>query len=70
MVSINYWVEHQGSRAFVPDTSQMVRAIEGDRAGRPGIEFWGRRAPLRIRLRVRVCAFSLERELRKSYSLF
>ena len=41
MVSINYWVEHQGSRASVPDTSQMVPAIEGDRAGRPGTEFGG-----------------------------
>ena len=26
MVSINYWVEHQGSRAFVSDTSRMVTA--------------------------------------------
>ena len=39
MVSVNYWVEHQGSRSFVPDTSRMVPAIEGDRAGRPGIKF-------------------------------
>ena len=41
MVSIDYWVKHQGSRSFVPDTSQMIPAIKGDRAGRPGIEFGG-----------------------------
>ena len=41
MVSVNYWVEHQGSRSSVPDTSRMILEIKGDRAGRPGIEFGG-----------------------------
>ena len=41
MVSVNYWVEHQGGRSSVPDTSRVVPAIKGDRAGRPGIELGG-----------------------------
>ena len=41
MVSINYWVEHQCVRSSMPDTSRMVPAIKGDRAGRPGIKFGG-----------------------------
>ena len=41
MVSVNYWVEHQGSRSSVLDTSRVVPAIEGDWAGRPGIKFGG-----------------------------
>ena len=41
MVSVDYWVEHQGSRSSVPDTSRMIPAIKGDRVGRPGIKFGG-----------------------------
>ena len=41
MVSINYWVEHQGSRSAVPDTSRMIPTIKSDRAGRPRVEFGG-----------------------------
>ena len=41
MVSINYWVEHQGSRSSMPDTGQVVPVIKSDRAGCPGIEFGG-----------------------------
>ena len=41
MVSVNYWVEHPGSRSSVPDTSQMIPTIKSDWAGRPGIEFGG-----------------------------
>ena len=41
MVSIDYWVEHQGSRSSLPDTSRVVPVIKGDRAGRPGVEFGG-----------------------------
>ena len=41
MVSINYWVEHQGSRSSVPETGWVVAVIKSDRAGRPGVEFGG-----------------------------
>ena len=41
MVTVNYWVEHQGSRISMPDTSQMIPAIESDRAGQPGVELRG-----------------------------
>lgn len=41
MVSVNYWVEHQGSRSSLSDTSRTVPAIKGDRAGRLGIKFGG-----------------------------
>ena len=41
MVSIDYWVEHQGSRSSVPDTSRVVPMIKSDWAGRPGVEFGG-----------------------------
>ena len=41
MESVNYWVEHQGSRSSVSDTSWMVPTIEGDRVGRPRIKFGG-----------------------------
>ena len=41
MVSINYWVEHQGNRSSVLDTGRMIPVIKSDRAGRPGIEFGG-----------------------------
>ena len=41
MVSVNYWVEHQGSRSVVSDTSRMVPEVKGDQASRPGIKFRG-----------------------------
>ena len=41
MVFVNYWVEHQGGRTSMPDTSRVVAVIKGDRAGRPGVEFRG-----------------------------
>ena len=41
MVSVNYWVEHQGSRFSVPDTSRMIPATKSDRAGRPRVELGG-----------------------------
>ena len=41
MVSVNYWVEHQGSWSSVPHTSRVVPVIEGDRAGRPVVKFGG-----------------------------
>ena len=39
MVSVNYWVEHQGSRSSVPHTSRVVPVIEGDRGDRPVVKF-------------------------------
>ena len=41
MVSINYWVEHQGIRSFVSDTGRVVPVIKSDRAICPGIELGG-----------------------------
>ena len=41
MVSVNYWVEHQGSRSSVSDTSRMIPAIKSDQAGRPRVELGG-----------------------------
>ena len=41
MVSVNYWVEHQGGRTSMSGTSRMIPAIESDRAGRPWVEFGG-----------------------------
>ena len=41
MVSINYWVEHQGSRSSMPDTGRVVPVIKSDRAGYLGVEFGG-----------------------------
>ena len=41
MVSIDYWVEHQGRRSSVPDTSREVPVIKSDQAGQPGDEFGG-----------------------------
>ena len=41
MVSIDYWVEHQGNRSSVPDTSRVVSVIKGDWAGQPWVEFGG-----------------------------
>ena len=41
MVSVDYWVELQGSRTSMPDTSRMIPAIESDRVGRPWVEFGG-----------------------------
>ena len=41
MVSVDYWVEHQGSQSSVPHTSRVVPVIKGDREGRPGVEFEG-----------------------------
>ena len=41
MVSVNYWVEHQGSRTSMPDASRMIPAMESDWAGRPWVEFGG-----------------------------
>ena len=41
MVSVNYWVEHQGSQTSMSDTSRMIPAIESDRAGRTWVEFGG-----------------------------
>ena len=41
MVSVDYWVEHQGSRTSMPDTSRMIPVIESDWAGRPWVEFGG-----------------------------
>ena len=55
MVSINYWVEHQGSRSSVPDTGWMIPVIKSDRAGRPGIEFGGDGL---YRVYVSECAFA------------
>ena len=37
MVSVNYWVEYQGSRTSMPDTSRMIPTIESDRAGDHGL---------------------------------
>ena len=31
MVSVNYWVEHQGSQSSMPDTGRMIPAIKSDR---------------------------------------
>ena len=39
MVSVDYWVEHEGSRAPMTDTSRMIPVIKGERAGRPWVEF-------------------------------
>ena len=55
MVSVNYWVEHQGSQSAMPDTSRMVHAIKGDRAGRPGIKFGGDRLHI---VYISECAFA------------
>lgn len=41
MVSVNYWVEHQGSQSFMLDTSRMIPVIKSDRAGRPRDVFGG-----------------------------
>ena len=41
MVSINYWVEHQGSRSSVPDTGRVVPVIKSDWAIFLGIELGG-----------------------------
>ena len=41
MVSVNYWVEHQGSRTSMLDTCQMIPVIKSDRADRPWVEFGG-----------------------------
>ena len=41
MVSVNYWVEHQGSQSSMPDTSWMIPANQSDRAGRPRVELGG-----------------------------
>ena len=56
VVSVNYWVEHQGSRTSMPDTSRMIPAIESDRAGRPWVEFGG---DVLYRIYVSECAFAL-----------
>ena len=55
MVSVNYWVEHQGSRSSVSDTSQMIPAIESDRVGRPRAELGGNWV---YRVYVSECAFA------------
>ena len=41
MVSVDYLVEHQGSRSSVPDIGRAIPAIKSDRAGRPRVELGG-----------------------------
>ena len=41
MVSINYWVKHQGSRSYMPNTGWVVPVIKSDLASCPGIELGG-----------------------------
>ena len=41
MVSVDYWVEHQGSRSSVSDIGRAIPAIKSDRAGRPRVELGG-----------------------------
>ena len=41
MVSVNYWVEHQGSRSSMSDTGRVVHVIKSDRAGLPGVGLGG-----------------------------
>ena len=41
MVSINYWVEHQGSRSSMPDIGRIVPVIKSERAGCLGIKLGG-----------------------------
>ena len=41
MVSVDYWVKHQGSQSSVSNTCQVIPAIKSDRAGRPRVELRG-----------------------------
>ena len=56
MVSVNYWIEHQGSRTSMSDTSRMILVIESDQAGRPWVEFGGNGL---YNIYVLECAFAL-----------